>query len=262
MRALGRPKRHLVFASLFVPCPSELALSCAVVGQTAQAHCSPPPPCLSTSGDLVPRVAARVRPTGSSAHHWCGALASCMHRPCIALTSFRLLPSSFVPPSFASVAPMPPPLLICTRVLPLLVPLPQNWNHPMAHVTSPTLAVVPPPHTGGVATSTTVCAQWRGMSVWGSARSGPPEPDNGGLHEPTPHPRCTPQSSHQCRGALATVPVLHPGPLFSSVCSLLILFLIFPFGTFLFSTPLPVPPLLLPPLLPPFSCVPCLPAWS
>ena len=55
------------------------------------------------------------------------------------------------------------------------------------------------------------------------------EPDNGGLHEPTPHPRRMPESSHRCRGALATVPVLHLGPIFSSVCSLLIFFFIFLF---------------------------------
>ena len=60
------------------------------------------------------------------------------------------------------------------------------------------------------------------MWVWGFARSGPPEPHNGGQHEPTLDPRRTPQSTHQCRGALATVPVLHLGPLFSFVCSLLI----------------------------------------
>ena len=87
----------------------------------------------------------------------------CMHRPCIAPAHFHLLPSSSVSPSFASLAPMPPPVLICTPVLPLLVPPPQHWNHPMAHVACPTLAVVPPPHTGGPATSTRVCAQWRGM---------------------------------------------------------------------------------------------------
>ena len=142
----GSRSRSLgLFASLSVPCPGEPALSCAVVGQTAQAHCSPPPSSLSTSGQLLIRVAAKVRPTGSSAHRRCGALASDLHRPCIAA-------------SFAYVAPMPPAVLICTCVLPLLVPLPQHWDHPMAHVTSPTLAVVPPPHPGGPATSTGVCA--------------------------------------------------------------------------------------------------------
>ena len=65
-----------LFAFLSVPCPAEPAMSFAVVGQTAQAHCSPPPSSLSTSGQLLIRVAARVRPTGSSAHRWCGALAS------------------------------------------------------------------------------------------------------------------------------------------------------------------------------------------
>ena len=201
---------------------------------------------------------------GSSAHRRCCALASRMHRPCIAPASFHRLPSSSVSPSFASLAPMPPAVLICTRVLPLLVPLQQHGNHAMAHVASPTLAVVPPPHTGRPATSTGVCAQWRGVSVWGSARSGPPEPD-GGLHKPTRDPRRTSQGSHSCRAVLATVPVLHPVPLFSSVCSLLLFSLIFLLGTFFFSAqvpPLLLPLLLLPPLLPPFSCVPCLPTWS
>ena len=141
-----------LFASLSLPCPGEPSLSCAVVGQTTQVHCSPPPSSLSTSGQLLIRVAARVRPTGSSAHRRCGALASHLHHPCIAA-------------SFASVAAMPPAALICTCVLPPLVPLPQHWNHPMAHVASPTLAVVPPPHPGRPATSTGVCAQCRGVSV-------------------------------------------------------------------------------------------------
>ena len=73
-----------LFASPPLPCPGEPALSRAVVGQTAQAHCSPPPFSLSTSGQLLIRVAARVRPTGSSAHRlvWrpCIALASPLHR--------------------------------------------------------------------------------------------------------------------------------------------------------------------------------------
>ena len=105
------PRSLSLFASLSVPCPSEQALSCAVVGQTAQAQCSPPPSSLSTSGQLLIRVAAKVRPTGSSANCRCGALASHLHRPCIAA-------------SFGSLAPMPPSVLICTRVLPLLLPLP------------------------------------------------------------------------------------------------------------------------------------------
>ena len=177
-------------------------------------------------------MVARVRPTGSSAHRRCGALASRLHRPCMA-------------PSFASAAPMPPAVLICTPVLPLLVPLPQHLNHPMAHVASTTLAVVPPPHTDGPATSTGVCTQWRGMPVRGSAGSGPREPDNGGLHESTPDPGRTPHGSHQGRGALTTVPVLHLGPLHA----------------FFFcaqAPPLLPPPPLLAPLLPPFSCVPSL----
>ena len=74
--------------------------------------------------------------------------------------------------------------------------------------------------------------------MWGSARSGPPQPDNGGLHKPTRDPVRMPQSSHQCRGvchgAWPLFPVLHLGPLFSSVCSLLIFFLIFLFSTFFF----------------------------
>ena len=135
-----------LFASLSVPCPGEPALSCALVGQTAQAHCSSPPSSLSASRQFLIRVAARVRPIRSSAHRWCGALASRLHRPCIA-------------PSFASLVLMPPAIHICTRVPPLLVPLPHHWNHPMAHVASPTLGVVEPPHTGGPATSTAVCPQ-------------------------------------------------------------------------------------------------------
>ena len=70
-----------VFASVSVPCAGEPALSCAVVGRTAQAHCSPPPSSLFTSSQLPIRVAARVMPTGCSVHRRCGGLASCMHRP-------------------------------------------------------------------------------------------------------------------------------------------------------------------------------------
>ena len=158
----GSQSRSLgLFASLSVPCPGEPALSCAVVGQTAQAHCSPPPSCLSTSGQLLIRVAARVRPTGSSAHRRCGALALHFFRPCIAA-------------SFASVAPMPPAVLICTCVLPLLNPLPQHWDHPMAHVASPTLAVVPPPHPHVPAASTGVCAQCGGGVNVGVSAVWPP----------------------------------------------------------------------------------------
>ena len=149
-----------------------------------------------------------------------------------------------------------PPVPMYSPVLPLLVPLPKHCGHPMAHAASPTLAMVPPPHTGGPATPTRLCAQWRGTSEWGSTRSCPHEPDNGRLHRPTPDPRRTPKSSNQCRGALTTVPVYHLGPLFASVCSLLTFFLIFHFGTSFFSWLVPIPPLL--PPFPPFSCVPCL----
>ena len=191
----------------------------------------------------------------------CIVHASPLHRPC----QLPSAPFFLCCPFFCfsgSHAPCVSHVHPCTSPL---SPAAQHWNHPMAHGTSPTLAVVPPPHTGGPATSTRVCAQWRGVSVWGSAWSSPPEPDNGGLHEPTPDPRHTPQSSHHCLGALGTVPMLHLGPLFSSVCSLLVFFLIFLFSTFFFSAQARVPPLLPPlllrPLLPPFPCVPCLPAW-
>ena len=162
----SRSQSHGLFASLSVPCPSQPAMSCVVVGQTTEAQCSPPPSSLSTSSQLLIRAAAMVGPTGPSVHRRCGALASCMHRPCPLPSAL----ASSVSPSFASLAPMPHPILICTPVLPLLVSLPQHWIHPMAHVASRTLAVVPPPRTTGPATSTRVCAQWRGMSVWGSAR--------------------------------------------------------------------------------------------
>ena len=72
-----------LFASLFVPCLGEPALSSAVVGQTAQAHCSPPPSPLSTSGHLMIRVAARGKTTWSSANRRVAPL----HWPCIALAS-------------------------------------------------------------------------------------------------------------------------------------------------------------------------------
>ena len=80
----GSRSRSLgLFASLSVPCPGEQALSCAVVGQTAQAHCSPPPSSVSTPGQLLIRVAARA--TRGKAH---GLLrASPVWRPCIALAS-------------------------------------------------------------------------------------------------------------------------------------------------------------------------------
>ena len=81
----GSRSRSLgLFVSLSVPCPGWPALSCAVVGQTAQTQCSLPPSSLSTSGQFLIRVVAKVRPTGSSAHCRCGALASHMHHPCIA----------------------------------------------------------------------------------------------------------------------------------------------------------------------------------
>ena len=228
------PSRSLgMFASLFVPCPGEPALSGAVVGHTVQAHCSPPPSSLSTSGQLLIRVAARVRPTGSSAHRRCGALASHLHRPCIAA-------------SFASVAPMPPSVLIYTCVLPLLVPLPQHWNHRMAHVASPTLAVVPPPHPGGPATSTGVCAQYRGGVGVGVCAVWPP-----GTRQwrAAGNQRQIHAARHR---AITSAAVRWP----LSLSTMWV-----PFSTSLFSVQAPplLPPLLLPPLLPPFSC---LPAWS
>ena len=71
----GSRSRSLgLFASLSVPCPGEPALSCAVVGQTAQAHCSPPPSSLSTSGHCQGKAHGVLR-------------ASPVWRPCIALAS-------------------------------------------------------------------------------------------------------------------------------------------------------------------------------
>ena len=42
-------------------------------------------------------------------------------------------------------------------------------------------------------------------------QSGPLEPNNGGVHEPTLGPRCTPQHNHHCDGALTIVLILHLG---------------------------------------------------
>ena len=44
----SRSRSPGLIASLSAPCPFEPALSCAIVGETAQAHCSPPPSSLST----------------------------------------------------------------------------------------------------------------------------------------------------------------------------------------------------------------------
>ena len=80
------------------------------------------------------RVAARVWPTQFSVNRQCGALASGMHRPCMAPARFHRLPSPSLSPALALI---PPLVLTCTPVLRLLVPLPQHWNQPTAHVASP-----------------------------------------------------------------------------------------------------------------------------
>ena len=182
-----------VFASMSVPCPGEPALSSAVVGHTAQANRSPPPSFLSSSGHLHTYVAVGVKPMGSSAHRRCSALASRMHHPCIATSHSHLLSSSSVCPAFTSLAPMPPPILIYTPVLPSLVPLPKHWNHPMAHVAGRrhwpwsqhhTLARLPP---------APPCARSGGRCRCGGPHNVPPlEPDNGGLKKATLDPRHTP----------------------------------------------------------------------
>ena len=62
------------FATLSISCPGEPALSFAVVGHTAQAHCSPPPSSLSPSSQLLIRVAPTVRPPSIAG-------AAPLHRP-------------------------------------------------------------------------------------------------------------------------------------------------------------------------------------
>ena len=96
----GSPSRSLgLFACLSLPWPGWLPVSCVVVSQIAQAHCSPPPSSLSTSGTLLMHVVARVRPTGSSAHRLWGALALHVHRPCIARASHLHHPCILYPSS-------------------------------------------------------------------------------------------------------------------------------------------------------------------
>ena len=196
-----------LFASRSVPCRGEPPLSCAIAGQTAQAHYSPPPFSLSTSRHLLIRMVATVGPTGSCAQRLCPciSLASSLHHPLPINCPLPPLPPTFclfvpffcffglfllplvrpchfatllpLPSNSHPLAPMPLPVPISTPILPLLVPMPQHCGQPMAHIASPTLAVAPPPHTGTPATPTSVCAKWRGMSLWGSARSPPPPPN-------------------------------------------------------------------------------------
>ena len=91
----------------------------------------------------------------------CIAPASPLHRPLPINRPFQSMPAylCLFLPFFCFFGSHAPSGSHVHPILPLLVPLPQHWGHAMPHVSSPTLAMVPPPHTSSPATSTRVCAR-------------------------------------------------------------------------------------------------------